>query len=267
VWAERVVAAIAPGPGDVFLEIGPGRGALTLPLARTGVPVLAVEIDRDLAGALAPRVPGNVTLLIGDILNLDVVPYLGGLQPQRPPGLSAETPVARRVRVAGNLPYNLSSLILFWLIERARRDAVFADATVMLQREVAERLLARPGTKDYGTLTVLVQRHASISRLLNLPPTAFKPAPKVHSTIVRLEFHEASPRVPDEAAFARMVKALFSQRRKMLSNAIRHFDPAGADVLARSGLDGHRRPETLQVEEFARLADLFAAGTAPDRVL
>jgi 16S rRNA (adenine1518-N6/adenine1519-N6)-dimethyltransferase len=262
-----VLGAVAPTPGDVFLEIGPGRGALTVPLARTGVPILAVEIDRDLAAALTPRLPPNVTLLTGDILNMDVVPFLGGLQPQRPPGLSTDAAPARRVRVAGNLPYNITSPILFWLIERAERDAVFTDATVMLQREVADRLLATPGTKAYGALTVLVQRHASISPLLRLPPAAFTPPPKVHSTVVRFTFHPASPRVPDEAAFAHMVKALFSQRRKMLSNALRHFHPSGADVLARSGLDGRRRPETLQVEEFARLAHLFASGTPPTRVL
>jgi len=262
-----VLTAVHVAPGDVFLEIGPGRGALTLPLARTGAPILAVEIDRDLADDLRTRVPPNVTLLTGDILSLDVVPYLGGLQPQRPAGLTAGSDVRRRVRIAGNLPYNLSSPILAWLIERAQRDAVFADATVMLQREVADRLLAKPGTKEYGVLTVLVRRHAEISRMLDLPPAAFTPPPKVRSSIVRLTFHDASPIVRDELLFVRMVKALFSQRRKMLSNALRHFDPLGPEVLERSRLDGHRRPETLQLEELAQLADLFASGTARSRVL
>src|SRR6185295_18832237 len=115
-WADRVLAAIAPAPGDVFLEIGPGKGALTFPLAKTGVRVLAVEIDRDLSAGLTPRVPPNVTLLTGDILDLDIVPYHGGLQPHRPASATGPAP-ARRVRVAGNLPYNLSSPILLWLIE------------------------------------------------------------------------------------------------------------------------------------------------------
>jgi 16S rRNA (adenine1518-N6/adenine1519-N6)-dimethyltransferase len=264
-WAERVLAAIAPSPGDVFLEIGPGRGALTFLLARTGVPILAVEIDRDLSAGLAPRVPSNVTLLTGDILELDVVPYLGGLQPLRPAGAAGPAP-PRKVRVAGNLPYNLSSPILFWLIERAERDAVFADATIMLQREVADRLVARPATKDYGVLTILTQRHASIAKQLDLPPAAFTPPPKVRSSLVRLTFHPPAPRVPDEAGFEAMVKALFSQRRKMLANALRRFDPAGPEVLAKSGLDGRRRPETLDLEELARLAELFA-GTARTSVL
>jgi 16S rRNA (adenine1518-N6/adenine1519-N6)-dimethyltransferase len=266
-WAERVLTAIHPVPGDVFLEIGPGRGALTMPLAKTGAPILAVEIDRDLSEALRTRVPPNVTLLTGDILSLDVVPYLGGLQPQRPAGFTADEDVRRRVRIAGNLPYNISSPLLFWMIERAQRDAVFMDATIMLQREVADRLVARPGTKDYGVLTVLVRRHAAISRLLDLPPAAFTPAPKVRSSVVRLTFHPPSPAVRNEFEFPRMVKALFSQRRKMLSNALRHFDPAGPEVLARSGLDGRRRPETLQLEELTQLADLFASGTARTRVL
>jgi 16S rRNA (adenine1518-N6/adenine1519-N6)-dimethyltransferase len=243
-WAERVLAAIDPEPGDVFLEVGPGRGALTLPLARTGVPILAVEIDRDLTAALSPRVPGNVTLLTGDILSLDVIPYLGGLQPQRPPDSTHNAPI-RRVRMVGNLPYNISSPILFWLIERSVKDAAFTDATVMLQREVADRIVARPGTKDYGVLTVL-------------PPAAFTPPPKVRSSVVRLTFHPPSPRVPDEARFATMVKALFSQRRKMLSNALKRFDPNGPAVLATARIDGHRRPETLQLEELTRLAELLA---------
>src|SRR5215510_7492048 len=205
-WAERVLAAIDPEPGDVFLEVGPGRGALTLPLARTGVPILAVEIDRDLSAALVPRVPGNVTLMTGDILSMDVIPFLGGLQPQRPADSAHDAPV-RRVRMAGNLPYNISSPILFWLIERSQKDAAFTDATVMLQREVADRLVARPGTKDYGVLTVLLRRHASIAKVLDLPPAAFTPPPKVRSSVVRLTFHPPSPRVPDEARFATMVKA------------------------------------------------------------
>ena len=281
-WAERVLAQVAPAPGDVFLEIGPGRGALTLPLARTGVPILAVEIDRGLAAGLAPRVPPNVTVLTADVLSVDVLPYLAGLQPQQvvsqagagnpgskdpglrteDPGLRSEAPglrTARRLRVAGNLPYNISSPILYWLVERAARDAVFTDATIMLQREVVDRLVARPGTKAYGALGILVQRHATITRLLDLPPGAFTPAPRVRSSVVRLVFHPASPPVPDDARFEAMIKALLSHRRKMLSNAIKSVAPNGAEVLVRSGLDGRRRPETLTLDELARLAVLFAA--------
>jgi 16S rRNA (adenine1518-N6/adenine1519-N6)-dimethyltransferase len=275
-WAEKVVRAIDPQPGDVLLEIGPGRGAITLPLAATGAPILAVEIDRDLAADLAGRVPGNVSLMTGDFLATDVVPFLTGLVPQRPgpkdagrhsdqqqtPGVLSRT----RYRVVGNLPYNLSSPIMFRLIDLQRRHALFADATLMVQREVADRLVARAGTKAYGTLSVSVQLHTRVSKLLDLPPGAFRPAPKVRSSVVRLEFGPPLARIVDEALFDRLVRSMFAARRKMLSNALKHFDPRGSNVLAMSGIDGRRRPETLQVAEFARLAELFAVAHRPSAV-
>jgi 16S rRNA (adenine1518-N6/adenine1519-N6)-dimethyltransferase len=267
-WAEKVVRAIDPQPGDVLLEIGPGRGAITLPLAATGAPILAVEIDRDLAADLAGRVPGNVSLMTGDFLATDVVPFLTGLGPQRPgpegPGLREST--RTRYRVVGNLPYNLSSPIMFRLIDLQRRHAMFADATLMVQREVADRLVARAGTKAYGTLSVSVQLHTRVSRLLDLPPGAFRPAPKVRSSVVRLEFGPPLARVVDEALFDRLVRAMFAARRKMLSNALKQFDPRGAVILAVSRIDGRRRPETLEVAELARLAELFAVADRPGPV-
>lgn len=261
-WARKVVGAIAPQPGDVFLEIGPGTGAVTLPLAETGVPVLAVEVDRDLSAALAARVPGNVTIMTADFLKADVLPFLKGLASQRPVQ-QIEPAAPRRFRVAGNLPYNLSSPIIFHLIDLYRRDGLLTDATLMLQREVADRLVARPGTKAYGTLSVSAQLHTSITCLLTLPPGAFRPAPKVHSAVVRLEFHPPAARVLDEALFDRLVRSLFAARRKTLANALRQFDPRGRQVLEASGLDGRRRPETLQVAEFARLAALFTGTNRP----
>lgn len=258
-WAQKVVQAIAPAPGDVFLEIGAGHGALTLPLAASGCPILAVEIDRDLVRSLAPRVPPHVTLLSGDFLEMDVLPFLTGLEPQQPAQAVDVPRPPRRFRVVGNLPYNRSSPILFRLLELQRRDRLFTDATLMLQREVGDRLAARPGTKAYGALTVFVQQAARASTLLKLPPGAFKPAPRVTSSLVRLTFGEPAARVADEAAFERLVLALFSQRRKTLANALRRYDPTAPAVLALSGLDGRRRPETLQVTEIARLAELFAA--------
>ena len=256
-WARKVVAAIAPAPGDVFLEIGPGTGALTMPLAETGLPVLAIEIDRDLVSALVARVPRNVTVLSGNFLEMDVTPFLGGLESQRPPDAAARPP--RRLRAVGNLPYNITSPLLFRLIDLHLKHRLLTDATIMVQREVANRLSARPGTKDYGVLTVTAQLHARITKILNLPPSAFSPAPKVESSLVRLTFGEPSARIVDEALFQRLVRALFSQRRKTLRNALKPFHPAALDVLASSGLDGMRRPETLQVSEIARLVELLAA--------
>jgi 16S rRNA (adenine1518-N6/adenine1519-N6)-dimethyltransferase len=259
VWADRVVAAIDPKPGDVFLEIGPGQGALTLPLAAAGVPVLAVEIDRDLVRALAPRLPPNVTLLSGDILDVDVVSFLRGLEPRRPPESTGAAPAAVRYRVAGNLPYNIATPILYRLLEIDRRHRLFADATVMVQKEVADRLAARPGTKAYGTLTVIPSLRADVTRLLDLPPGAFLPRPAVRSTVVRLSFRPPAVPIGDEAALERLVKALFMYRRKTLANALKRASPAGLEALAASGLDGRRRPETLDLAEIARLADLVAA--------
>lgn len=258
-WARQVVAAIDPAPGDVFLEIGPGRGALTLPLADSGAPILAVEIDRDLVADLVPHVPSNVTLLSGDILEVDVIAFLSGLEPQQPAAAPAGLRPARRFRVVGNLPYNISAPLLFRLLEFHRRLGFFADATVMLQREVADRLMAEPGTKDYGVLTVMMTAHATVSRVLDLPPGAFVPAPKVRSTVVRLSFGDTGFRVSDEPLFERIVRTMFQQRRKTLANALRPLNRDAAEVVRRAGLDGRRRPETLQVTEIARLAEQFAS--------
>jgi 16S rRNA (adenine1518-N6/adenine1519-N6)-dimethyltransferase len=262
-WARRVVSAIERQPGDVFLEIGPGQGALTLPLAATGSPVLAVEIDRDLIAGLVPRVPPNVTLVSGDALAIDVIPFLTGLEPQRPADRPLGPAPARRFRVVGNLPYNLTTPILFRLIEWHRRHALFADATLMVQREVADRLTARAGTREYGVLGISAQVHTQITRLLDLPPGAFSPAPKVRSSVVRLTFGPPTVRLSDEALFDELLRALFSQRRKTLTNALKRFDPRAPAALTTLGLDGRRRPETLQLEEIAGLVAAIAAGRRP----
>lgn len=255
-WAQKVVKAIDVQPQDVLLEIGPGTGAITIPLAATGAPILAVEIDRDLARTLADRVPPNVSLMTADFLKTDVVSFLTALQPNRPPGAPGDGP--RRFRVIGNLPYNLSSPILFRLIELAQAHGLFADATLMVQREVADRLVARPGGKDYGVLSIFAQVHADISRVLNVPPAAFTPAPKVQSAVIRLAFRRTPVRIVDDALFSRLVKGAFSQRRKTLANALKALEPTAPAVLALAGIDGRRRAETLTIEDFARLTEMFA---------
>jgi 16S rRNA (adenine1518-N6/adenine1519-N6)-dimethyltransferase len=262
-WAAKVVEAIQVEAGDVFLEIGPGTGALTRPLAATGAPILAVEIDRGLAADLARDAPGNVTMLTGDFLAADVLPLLSGLVPQQTAQSMDARPPARRFRVVGNLPYNITSPIVFRLLEMDRHHGFFADATVMMQREVADRLVARPGTKAYGALTILVATRARVARLLDLPPQAFKSAPKVRSSVVRLEFGHQPVRVVNGDIFERMVKGMFSHRRKTLGNALKAFDATAPAVLALAGIDAKRRPETLQVTEIARLAELFASVRRP----
>jgi 16S rRNA (adenine1518-N6/adenine1519-N6)-dimethyltransferase len=263
---------------------------LTRPLAARAKSIVAFEIDRDLAAALQASAPPNVTVVVGDFLETFPNP---------------ESQIPNPVRVAGNLPYNVGSPILFRLVELFERGLPLVDATVMLQREVADRLLAQPGTKEYGVLTVLIRHAADVERLLALPPGAFRPAPKVHSALVRLTFHPPDPPVRDSKVFTAIVQAVFTRRRKILANALRALgseprselgseprseprsesrseprsesrsesrsEPRSehvyqvytrlspADALHRAAIDGARRPETLSVAEFARLADVYAS--------
>jgi 16S rRNA (adenine1518-N6/adenine1519-N6)-dimethyltransferase len=258
-WARRVVQAIDRQPGDVFLEIGAGQGAITLPLAHTGAPILAVEVDRDLVADLAARVPANVTLVTGDALAVDVIPYLTGLEPQRPADSTQSASLTRRFRIIGNLPYNLTTPILFRLIDWHRRHAMFADATLMVQREVADRLTARPNTRDWGVLGISAQVHTTIKKVLDLPPGAFTPPPKVRSAVIRLTFGPPTVRIVDEALFDELLRALFSQRRKTLTNALKRFDARAPAALDDLGIDGRRRAETLQLTEIAGLVAAVAA--------
>ena len=245
-WADKVLAAIDPQPADRFLEIGPGQGVLTRRLAPRVASVTAVEIDADMVRALEPALPANVTVLHQDFLEFDWS-RLG----------------ADPFRVAGNLPYNVSSPIVFRLLDAHRTSGRIRDAALMLQREVADRLAAAPSTSDYGVLAILVQLHADVRRLLTLPPGAFRPAPKVQSAVVRLSFRPPAVALRDERLFEAMVRSLFTQRRKTLGNGLKAFAVArgrGAiAVLSAAGLDASRRAETLQLSELARLADVFAA--------
>lgn len=251
-----MVATIDVQPQDVLLEIGPGAGAITLPLSQTGAPILAVEIDRDLAADLARQVPPNVSLITTDFLKTDVLPFLTALQPNRPPGAPSDEP--RRFRVVGNLPYNISSPILFRLIELSRAHGLLTDATLMVQREVADRLVARAGTKDYGVLSIFAQIYADIDRRLDVPPSAFSPPPSVRSSVIRMTFRRSPVRIVDEALFERLVKGAFMQRRKTIANALKALEPTAPAVLALAGIDAMRRPETLTLEDFARLTELFS---------
>lgn len=255
--------AIDPQPGDVILEIGPGKGALTRPLAETRVPILAVEVDRDLVASLATQVPPNVTVISGDFLETDVIPFLYGIGGQASPHDAGQARPPRRVRVVGNLPYNLTSPILFRLAKLQEQHGVFFDATLMVQREVAERLIAKPRSKDYGVLTITMQLAGRLERLLNLPPGAFKPAPKVWSSVVRLEFGPPQVRIPDRALFERMLKAMFGQRRKTMANSLKGVVPNPGEVLDGARIDPRRRPETLTLEELARLSRQCAGALPP----
>jgi len=250
----KLVTAIDPKPADVFLEIGSGRGALTRPLTRAAAGLVAVEIDRLLAADLAAEPSANVQVIESDFLELAPARLKGALQSAPAPRGSANA----RLRVAANLPYNVGSPILVKLVDLFRGGFEFHDAIVMLQREVADRLLADPGTGEYGVLTVMIRRWATIERVFHLPPGAFRPPPKVRSSVVRLSFHQAVDKVPDEERFRRFVQAIFSRRRKTLKNALLAWDPSGSvdtgHALQQASIDGQRRPETLTLEELARLA-------------
>ena len=247
-WADKLVAAIGPQPDDRFIEIGPGPGALTLRLAPHVAHLTAVEVDPRMVARLRPLLLPNVTLIESDFLEAPIEPLFEGPLP---------------VRVAGNLPYNISSPILFRLIAEHVRHRRIRDATLMLQREVAERIEASPGTKAYGVLSISVQLHADVTRLLSLPPGAFRPAPKVHSIVLRLTFRPPAVEVSDAGLFEQMVRSMFTQRRKTLGNALRPFAAArgvdAADALEQTGIDPIRRPETLQLDELARLAEFFSS--------
>jgi 16S rRNA (adenine1518-N6/adenine1519-N6)-dimethyltransferase len=169
--------------------------------------------------------------------------------------------VSGPIRIAGNLPYNISSPILFRLLALASERPV-KDATLMLQREVADRIAASPGTPEYGVLSVLMQWRTDVERLLTIPPGAFRPPPDVRSALIRLTFRTSSVAVKDPALFERMVRSMFTQRRKTLANALAAFGQETAanpaQVLVRAGIDPRRRAETLEIVEIARLADHFA---------
>jgi len=257
-WVDKLLKVINPTTIDRVLEVGPGRGALTAPLSRQVDHVLAVEIDRDLAAALSTRQLPNVTVLAADILQLDLAALL-------PAWISEVGAASGKVRVVGNLPYNISSPLLFQLLEVSRSTALLEDAVVMLQREVADRLVAKPCSGEYGVLAVLTALHADVRQLLALPPGAFRPVPRVHSSVVRLTFRPPQIEVRDLPLFVRMVRSMFTQRRKTLGNALKPFavqtDVPAGQALAAANIDAMRRPETLQLPEFARLADAFSART------
>jgi 16S rRNA (adenine1518-N6/adenine1519-N6)-dimethyltransferase len=236
---RRIVDAIDPQPGDRLVEIGPGRGALTLPLLERLGRLEVIEIDRDLVRELGARAEGRGELVVhtGDVLEVDFAALRGA---------------GSRLRVCGNLPYNISTPLLFHLL--ASRDAI-ADMHFMLQKEVVDRIVARPGGKDYGRLTIMLAAACAAEALFRVGRGAFQPPPAVESAVLRLVPHASDPfPLPDRERFARLVAAAFSQRRKTLRNSLRGLvDAAG---FAAAAVDADRRPETLSPAEFARLAAL-----------
>ena len=243
-WVVKLVESLSPAPEDTFLEIGPGRGALTRPLSSRVRRIVAVEIDRDLAAHLREDLPSTVRVVEADFLDLDL------------DALLSDEP--RPVRVVGNLPYNVSSPILFKLLHASAEGRLLSDATLMLQKEVAERLVAVPGTGDYGALAIQVALLADVERVLTLPPGAFRPPPKVTSAVVRLTFRAPREDVGNLATFERLVRGIFLQRRKTLLNALKPvadtFGRPAGELIAAAGIDGSKRPEELTLRDVAQLS-------------
>ena len=253
--AETIVKCADLTAGDHVLEIGSGLGAITIPAARRAARLVAVEKDAQLLDLLRTELAvqqlANVELVHQDILTLDIREVFGHGQ-------------ARGV-VIGNLPYNISSQIIVQLI--AAR-ACLQRALLMLQKEMAQRLIAPPGTKDYGRLSVMLQYCAEVAVVAEAPAGMFYPRPKVDSQVIHVHFRERIDfPADDEGLLSRVVKAGFSQRRKTLRNAltgnILQADHARVEAwLARAGIDSRRRAETLTVEEFVRLANLISRAEA-----
>lgn len=242
---QRILAAIAPAPGEHLVEIGPGRGAITRGLLAAAGRLDVIEIDRDLVGPLAAALAGLGDLRVhqADALTFDLCSLAAPGQP---------------LRLVGNLPYNISTPLLFRFLAQA---ACLVDLHLLLQRELVERLAAPPGSRTYGRLSVMVQTYCRAERLFVVGPGAFTPAPKVDSALVRLCPYRCLPHpVADPTWHARLVAAAFGQRRKTLRNALGGLIDAPA--LLAVGIDPGVRAENLDIAAFARLANATRAPAA-----
>jgi 16S rRNA (adenine1518-N6/adenine1519-N6)-dimethyltransferase len=239
---DRILRAIAPQQGDRLVEIGPGRGAITVPLLDAARALDVVEIDRDVVPELERRCKdhGELRVHLADALEFDFRALRGD---------------GPRLRLVGNLPYNVSTPLLFHFLDQL--DAV-SDMHFMLQKEVVTRMAARPGGKEYGRLTVMLAPRVRVEPLFDIGTGAFSPPPKVVSTFFALRPHEQPPfDIGDANAYARVVAAAFAQRRKTLRNSLSGL--LGPDRIAAAGVDATARPETLAPAQFAALARELAA--------
>ena len=240
---EKIVRSVNPAGQQSIVEIGPGQGAITRGLVASGARVSAIEIDRDLAARLQQAFAhaDNFQLHEADALRFD---------------FSSLRPVAGRLRIVGNMPYNISTPLIFHLLQAGD---LIDDMHFMLQKEVVERLAAQPGNGDYGRLSVMVQYHCQVMPLFEVPPGAFFPAPKVDSAVVRLVLrrHIATP-ARNTRVLGQVVNAAFGQRRKTLRNALRGLIDEGA--LTSLGIDSKMRAENLSLEDFVTISNALPGG-------
>lgn len=238
VVVARIITALNPSSADVVLEIGPGRGALTEKLISRVGHLYALEFDRDLVPVLRDRFgdAGNFTVIEDDALKFDL------------------RSLPKPVRLVANLPYNISTAILQRLFDV---PDVFSDCLLMFQREVVERITAQLGTSDRGYLSVLTEAHFDVERVFDVPPTAFRPVPKVWSAVARLIPKQSA--IADESLFRSLVSASFAQKRKTILNNLKARYPSAERSLSEAGIDPKRRAETLSLDEWTRLTHLFLA--------
>ncbi|MBP9956464.1 MAG: 16S rRNA (adenine(1518)-N(6)/adenine(1519)-N(6))-dimethyltransferase RsmA [Pseudomonas sp.] len=244
---HRILRAIYARPDQHLLEIGPGQGAITEGLLGSGARLDVIELDQDLIPLLKMRfgLDPKFTLHQGDALKFDFARLVEG---------------GEKLRVVGNLPYNISTPLIFHLLDHA---AVIEDMHFMLQKEVVERMAAGPGGGDWGRLSIMVQYHCRVEHLFNVGPGAFNPPPKVDSAIVRLVPHAVLPHpAKDHRLLERVVREAFNQRRKTLRNTLKNL--LDAQAIEAAGVDGSLRPEQLDLAAFVRLADQLALQTKPE---
>jgi len=236
---QKIVDSITPRPDDLFIEIGPGRAALTKPLAATGAELHLVEIDRNLANRLAAQFRSHscVQVHVGDALKMDFADISG----------------KRPFRLAGNLPYNISTPLLFHALKWSE---LIIDMHFMLQSEVVNRMAASPPSKAWGRLSIMCQYHCEVVPLFTVPAESFSPVPKVQSKIVKLIPHREPPvQIVSKKVFDRLVTQAFSMRRKTLRNSLRGL--LDASLIESAGIDPGLRAEALGLEQFAALANLM----------
>jgi len=237
---QRIVQAINPRPGERLVEIGPGKGAITFPLLAACKHLEVIELDRDLVQPLAEKAPafGELVIYQQDALSFDFASLADGGQ----------------VRTTGNLPYNISTPLLFHLIAQSNS---IKDMHFMLQKEVVDRMAAAPGSRDYGRLSVMIQYRCKVEPLFHVGPGAFQPAPRVDSTFVRLTpWSQPQVAVKDSACLERLVRQAFSQRRKTLRNTLKNL--LSEQAIRATGTDPSARPESISLEQYAALANELA---------
>jgi 16S rRNA (adenine1518-N6/adenine1519-N6)-dimethyltransferase len=238
---ERIVKSVQPATGTALIEIGPGLGALTVPLLARYPDMTAIEIDRDLAAQLREKFP-HLKLIEGDVLKININDIIKGS--------SGDSAAKHKINIVGNLPYNISTPLIFHLLESGNDIAAMY---FMLQREVVDRMAASPGSGEYGKLSVMVQYHCEVSPLFHISPQCFQPAPKVESTFVLLKPRPFKIQASDHSHFEKLVSYAFQQRRKTLRNAIKTLLPPEipVSVLQKLAL----RAEEISVAEYVEMSN------------